>query len=235
MLGSATFTTVLSSMIMNSAKHMAASVHHLRLPSLRRIRSGISGGVLSGDAERRDLLARDDGGEGVREVPSLLGGQRLYEVGDAGDTQLDQAAGFLAGLVGRAYRLVAPVLRVLGTRDEAALDHAVDGAAHSRHREAHLVGDRLERGALHRAREQLQDADLADAQLELADRAVEVAPAGLEDELRETADGADELLVGGGSGRGFVSARGFGSARGTGSAGARITRLRNSCMHARNY
>ena len=27
--GSATFTTVLSSMIMNSAKHMAASVHHL--------------------------------------------------------------------------------------------------------------------------------------------------------------------------------------------------------------
>ena len=40
--GSATFTTVLSSMIMNSAKHMAASVHHLRLSSLRRIRSGIA-------------------------------------------------------------------------------------------------------------------------------------------------------------------------------------------------
>ena len=39
MEGSATFTTVLSSMIMNSAKHIAASVHQRRLPSLRRMRS----------------------------------------------------------------------------------------------------------------------------------------------------------------------------------------------------
>ena len=38
MEGSATFTTVLSSMIMNRAKHIAASVHQRRLPSLRRMR-----------------------------------------------------------------------------------------------------------------------------------------------------------------------------------------------------
>ena len=31
MVGSATFTTVLSSMIMKSAKHIAASVNHFRL------------------------------------------------------------------------------------------------------------------------------------------------------------------------------------------------------------
>jgi len=34
--GSATFTTVLSSMIMNSAKHIAPSVHHLRFSSVIR-------------------------------------------------------------------------------------------------------------------------------------------------------------------------------------------------------
>jgi len=34
--GSATLTTVLSSMIMNSAKHMAPSVHHLRFASVIR-------------------------------------------------------------------------------------------------------------------------------------------------------------------------------------------------------
>src|SRR4051795_90881 len=112
MLGSATFTTVLSSMIMNSAKHMAASVHHLRLSSLRRIRSGTGGRVLSGDAERRDLFARDDGGESGREVPSFLRGQGLHEVRDARDAQLDQPAGLLASLVGGAYGLGAAVVRV---------------------------------------------------------------------------------------------------------------------------
>ena len=34
--GSATFTTVLSSMIMNSAKHIAPSVHHLLFSSVTR-------------------------------------------------------------------------------------------------------------------------------------------------------------------------------------------------------
>ena len=36
--GSATLTTVLSSMTMNSAKHIAPSVHHLRLSSVTRCR-----------------------------------------------------------------------------------------------------------------------------------------------------------------------------------------------------
>ena len=49
--GSATFTTVLSSMIMNSAKHIAPSVHHLRLSSVRRRRSG-TGGLLLGQGTR---------------------------------------------------------------------------------------------------------------------------------------------------------------------------------------
>src|SRR3954451_12825832 len=118
MLGSATFTTVLSSMIMNSAKHMAASVHHLRLSSLRRIRSGTGGRVLSGDAERRDVLARDYGRECGGEALPFVVAEGLYEVCDAGDAQLDQAAGLLAGLVGRSHGLVAAVLLVLGTRDE---------------------------------------------------------------------------------------------------------------------
>jgi hypothetical protein len=43
MLGSATFTTVLSSMIMNSAKHIADSVHHL---PVRRVRVMVSPLVL---------------------------------------------------------------------------------------------------------------------------------------------------------------------------------------------
>src|SRR3954452_24705554 len=164
--GSATFTTVLSSMIMNSAKHMAASVHHLRLSSFRRMRSGIwQLRVLSGDAQRRDVLARDDGGECGGEALALVVAEGLYEVGDAGDAKLDQAACLLASPVGRPHGLVAPVLLVLGPRDEAALDQAVDGAAHGRHREAHLVGDRRERGRFDRPGEQVQDADLADAQV----------------------------------------------------------------------
>ena len=36
--GRATLTTVLSSMTMNSAKHIAPSVHHLRLSSVTRCR-----------------------------------------------------------------------------------------------------------------------------------------------------------------------------------------------------
>src|ERR671927_1437695 len=70
--GSATFTTVLSSMIMNSAKHMAASVHHLRLSSFRRMRSGTCG-VLSGDAG-------DDGGQRTGEIGTLLLRERAHEL-----------------------------------------------------------------------------------------------------------------------------------------------------------
>src|SRR3954452_20876362 len=100
--GSATFTTVLSSMIMKRAKHMAASVHHLRLSSFRRMRSGMGRlRVLSGDAHRRDVLARDDGTEGLVEVGALLGGERADEVFDAGDTQLDEVIDERVRLRGR--------------------------------------------------------------------------------------------------------------------------------------
>src|SRR3954447_11201677 len=102
MLGSATFTTVLSSMIMNSAKHMAASVHHLRLSSFRRMRSGIGAGVLSGDAERRDVLARDDGGQRGGELLALAWRERAHEAFDAGHPQLDQVADEGVRLLGRA-------------------------------------------------------------------------------------------------------------------------------------
>src|SRR5439155_21606713 len=100
--GSATFTTVLSSMIMNSAKHMAASVHHLRLPSFRRRRSGIR--VLSRGlrgAQSGDVLARDDGGEGGCEVGALLVRERADEVGDAGHAQFDQPVHERTGRVRR--------------------------------------------------------------------------------------------------------------------------------------
>src|SRR4051812_1956303 len=120
MLGSATFTTVLSSMIMNSAKHMAASVHHLRLSSLRRRRSGIGGGVLSADAHRRDLLARDDGAEGFGQVGALLLRERPDEVLNAGDAQIDEVVDQLAGLGRGPDGLVATVVLALGPRDEAA-------------------------------------------------------------------------------------------------------------------
>src|SRR3954452_540934 len=117
--GSATFTTVLSSMIMNRAKHMAASVHHLRLSSFRRMRSGMSGGVLSEDAERRDVLARADRSEGLGELASLLRAQGLDEVCDAGDAQVDEAGGLLAGAVGCAHCLEPAVARALGACHEA--------------------------------------------------------------------------------------------------------------------
>src|SRR3954470_18659694 len=93
--GSATFTTVLSSMIMNSAKHIAASVHQRRLPSFRRRRSANRRGSPRGGCPRsgaggrsrggaplgsvgRDLVASDDGGEGVEELAPLRPGERLH-------------------------------------------------------------------------------------------------------------------------------------------------------------
>src|SRR5213076_1408015 len=82
--GSATFTTVLSSMIMNSAKHIAARVHHLRLPSCRRSRSGTAG-ILSGNAECGDVGARDDRSQRVGEAPALLRRQGEHEIADAGE------------------------------------------------------------------------------------------------------------------------------------------------------
>src|SRR3954452_14911424 len=117
--GSATFTTVLSSMIMNSAKHMAASVHHLRLSSFRRMRSGTC-----------DLPARDYGGEGACQVSAFPGAQGLDEVGDAGHACLHEVVGERAPLARRGHGLVATVLQVLRARHEATLHEAVDRAAH---------------------------------------------------------------------------------------------------------
>src|SRR4051812_31112227 len=119
--GSATFTTVLSSMIMNRAKHMAASVHHLRLPSCRRRRSGM--------AEPRDLVASDDGGEGFDEVRTLLVRERRDEAGDAGDTQVGEPVDERHRFCLRAYRLEAAVGDVLAARDEAAVNEGVDRPA----------------------------------------------------------------------------------------------------------
>src|SRR5437764_6337592 len=89
--GSATFTTVLSSMIMNRAKHMAASVHHLRLPSCRRMRSGMR--VLSGSrggggrARGHHVLSSHDRLEGGGEVRALVGRERLDELLDPLESQ----------------------------------------------------------------------------------------------------------------------------------------------------
>src|SRR5207248_2021969 len=111
--GSATFTTVLSSMIMNRAKHIAASVHHLRLPSFRRMRSG-TGGVLS-DAEGGDRVASDDGGERGREVGTLLVREGGDEVGDAGDAQIGQPIDERHGLACGPDGLEAAVRGVLAS------------------------------------------------------------------------------------------------------------------------
>src|SRR3954470_19594817 len=186
--GSATFTTVLSSMIMNSAKHMAASVHHLRLPSFRRMRSG-TGGVLSGHAG-------DDGGEGGGEPAALLVREGAHELGDAGEAQLHQVIDQLMRLAGRTHGLQAAILRVLLARDETPVHERVDRAAHGGEGEADRVGQCLERRVVHLAGEQVEDADLGDRQVELTDGGVEVTSSGVEDELGEGAQIAHEIRVG---------------------------------------
>src|SRR3954447_706771 len=144
--GSATFTTVLSSMIMKSAKHMAPRVHHLRLPSWRRMRSGI-GGVLGGGGrgEGGGVIGGHDGQERLGESLAVGGVDRRDEVLDAGNAQLEHVLCDLAAGVGERDLLDAAVVRVLGAGHEAALEEAVDRAAGSGHREAVVVGERLDR------------------------------------------------------------------------------------------
>src|SRR3954454_23916177 len=108
--GSATFTTVLSSMIMNSAKHIAASVHHLRLSSFRRIRSG---------------MARHDRFQGVRERRALRWLEGGHQFGNALDTKLGQPPDQLVRLGSGADGLGAAVVGALDARHEAALQEAV--------------------------------------------------------------------------------------------------------------
>src|SRR5438105_4465620 len=102
-------------MIMNSAKHMAASVHHLRLSSFRRMRSGIR--LLS--------MARDDGGEGVRELAALRVGEGGHELRDSGDAKVCQAVDQDPGLVRGPQGLEATVLGVLAAGHEPAVDEGV--------------------------------------------------------------------------------------------------------------
>ena len=89
--GSATFTTVLSSMIMNSAKHIAPSVHQRRLSSERRSRSVMGRDPFDdgeeGVVQRGPLVVRELGRE-LDERRLAGGGQpveHLAAVGEQGD------------------------------------------------------------------------------------------------------------------------------------------------------
>src|SRR4051794_31063359 len=143
--GSATFTTVLSSMIMNSAKHIAASVHHLRLSSVRRKRSGTCrvlparGADRARATHRRDVLARDDRLEGPGERVPLGSRKRCGELLEAGQPQVDEPGGYREGVLGGLDGLLTAVGGVLHARDETAVHQRVDGAADGRHRVAGLV------------------------------------------------------------------------------------------------
>src|SRR5438876_8338100 len=112
--GSATFTTVLSSMIMNSAKHMAASVHHLRLPSWRRMRSGMALRL----SVVGDLAAREDRLERLVEQRALLVRKRRDELLDAREAGPDQLLDQVVAGVGQGQPLHAAVLEILRPVDQ---------------------------------------------------------------------------------------------------------------------
>src|SRR4051812_32491432 len=171
--GSATFTTVLSSMIMNRAKHMAASVHHLRLPSFSRRRSGIrvlSGGEGRGVGASGHVLAGHDRLERRGEIRALLGGERLDELLDPREAQLEEVVDEVAAGIRDLDRLHAPVLGVLGAGHEAALDQALDRAADRGERQPQAVAQDLQ-GQLRRIEgEDVQHLQLRHRELGLADR-----------------------------------------------------------------
>src|SRR3954452_1220344 len=132
MEGSATFTTVLSSITMASAKHMANSVHQRRLSSVSRSRS-----VTSGDPF-------DDGEEcGVEAVPLVrreLVPERLERLEACADHPVDDGAAD----VGERDEPRAPVRGGLAARDVAPLDEPVDRPGGGWERQAEAGGDVLD-------------------------------------------------------------------------------------------
>src|SRR3954471_13432753 len=189
--GSATFTTVLSSMTMNRAKHMAASVHHLRLPSCRRMRSGMRG-VLSacgGKGAGHDRLQHRG------ELAALLRLEACDEVVDAADAHLEQALRDRTTLGGQFDELAAAVLRVLRPRDEPALEQAVDRAAGSGEGDAELVAERLDRARLVAAGEGHEQLRLGERHVELVECLEHRAVAALEQIAQEQPEVADEGFV----------------------------------------
>ena len=141
--GSATFTTVLSSMIMNRAKHMEPSVHHLRFCSVIARRRVI--GVPPLRAVARDLGTRQDLVERVAELAPLGDGEAVQHLLEGLDARRDQPLHQAVALLGGAHALHAAVDRVLGALDDAALDERLDRAARGGEGDAEPVRDVLDR------------------------------------------------------------------------------------------
>ena len=193
--GSATFTTVLSSMIMNSAKHIAPSVHHLRLSSVRRIRSGITGSP-SGQ-KFCDVIALSHHGERGCELRALARVEAVHELPELGEADVDQARHELVGLLGGAYALDPAVFLVLGAGYETAVYEAIHGAADRRHREPERIPELLDghlRGLV--GGEELNRLELRQRQAELIDHLQHAAlgAAGLEDIVEKCREIPDQLI-----------------------------------------
>jgi hypothetical protein len=135
-------------MIMNSAKHIAARVHHRRLSSLTKRWRRVGA-----------LLGLGEDGEGVQQGRALDGGEVLGPGLEALEPGGVDAVDEVAGGRGGAHALDAPVVLVLAPLDEPALEQAVDGARRVGEGHRELLGDLLDRRlalALHEDVEQLE-------------------------------------------------------------------------------
>src|ERR1700729_3484980 len=159
--GRATFTTVLSSMIMNSAKHIAPRV--IRLRSEHSLCQGGSDPFGSADG---NVVAAEQHLEGVSERPALVIVQSLCELLQAVEPGSVELADHVPAAFGDAHALHPPVVRVLVTPDEAAPDEIVDRPAGGRQRQRDPLGQFLQGERTRGVLELVHDLDLGHAELE---------------------------------------------------------------------
>src|SRR4051794_8851984 len=154
--GSATLTTVLSSITMNSAKHMAASVHQRRFSSESRSRS-VTG-----------LDPFDDGEQRSEEVVPLVGRDLGHERVEGRQARAREPIDDLAAVVRQRDEARAAILGGFAACDETTLDEPVDRPGGGGEGQAEVGGDLLD-GVLAAVLEQEQHLHLRERGTQLVD------------------------------------------------------------------
>src|SRR5579864_863678 len=170
----------------------------------------------------RDVVAGEEPGENLAERASLVWIKRADEVLKAAEAGGVDASDHDPTLVGQADPLHAPVLDVLVALHEAAGDQVLDEPAGGGQGEADGLGALLEGQLAGDVEEVMEQLDLAERQVDRADRLEQVGRAVLMQVRDQRIEVGGKRPVGGREGGGWSGGGGLGCCQ-------------SSCLHARKY